>query len=124
MPRKDPEARKEYHRAYIAKRYKEDPEFREKMLARTRKNGDKYRNEGRKLLEDFKAEGCKLCGEKELCCLVAHHLDPELKKFSLGDAIRTKLSPAKISKELEKCVCLCANCHMKLHAGVIDEDLQ
>ena len=23
-------------------------------------------------------------------------------------------------KEIKKCVCLCANCHRKVHAGIID----
>ncbi len=60
------------------------------------------------------------CGEMESCALVAHHVDPATKAFSIGDSNSNRqMSPKKVATELEKCVCLCANWHRKLHAGII-----
>lgn len=59
---------------------------------------------------------CIVCGEREKICLDWHHLrdkDLEIAK------ICTKGSLIRLKKELQKCVVLCANCHRKLHAGLI-----
>jgi predicted HNH restriction endonuclease len=42
-----------------------------------------------------------------------HHIDKETKEFTIG-AIK-KGSKEKILKEIDKCVCLCANCHREFH---------
>lgn len=42
-----------------------------------------------------------------------HHVDPEEKDF----AISTRLSWEAVTKELARCVLLCANCHREVHAG-------
>jgi hypothetical protein len=60
-----------------------------------------------------------VCSERQPCCLVAHHLDPSKKDFNIGDARSNKLGFASVQEELEKCVCLCMNCHSKVHAGVL-----
>lgn len=69
------------------------------------------------IIDDARKEGCLLCPEKDPCCLVFHHLDPEAKRFGIGRS-RTmpKLFLAEIKAELRKCVCLCWNCHRKVHA--------
>jgi hypothetical protein len=82
MPIKDPVKRREYHREYNRKRYKQDPEFRKKHLDRVKKNDQKYRKQAQRLIEEFRVNGCKLCPESSYCCLSAHHLDPSLKEFS------------------------------------------
>jgi len=59
---------------------------------------------------------CVVCGEEEQCCLDLHHLDPDVKerKFS---TIRTI---GALEDELSKgAVVVCANCHRRLHAGVL-----
>ena len=117
MPLKDKEAKKAYHREYMKKRFREDPSFKEKHLERLRKNDARYRVEVEKLINEFRSEGCRVCKEKTYCCLVAHHLDEENKDFNIGDARRNKMSPSRVAKELEKCVCLCMNCHAKVHWG-------
>jgi hypothetical protein len=46
-----------------------------------------------------------------------HHPDPTKKDFAISDdgIYRTW---AKVQKELEVCLMLCANCHAELHAGL------
>lgn len=61
---------------------------------------------------------CAGCGETEFCVLQFHHRDPEEKEMNVN-----KLSSqgrAKIIAEIAKCVVLCANCHLKVHGGVIE----
>lgn len=62
------------------------------------------------------SQGCLVCGERVAVCLDFHHLDPSKKEFTLSKALR---SNKKLADEIAKCVVLCANCHRKLHAGLI-----
>lgn len=116
MPLKDPEARKAYHRAYMRRRYNQDESFRERHKAHVRVNTKRYVAEAKELVAGWKAQGCIICGESEACCLDAHHREPD---FTIGEAIRRKLSPRRVKAELRKCACLCANCHRKLHKGLV-----
>ena len=59
-----------------------------------------------------------ICGETEPVCLDFHHIDPNEKDFTIGKH-RNK-SKENLMKEIEKCVCICANCHRKIHAGIIN----
>ncbi|HEU5116814.1 MAG TPA: hypothetical protein VFT74_09085 [Isosphaeraceae bacterium] len=120
MPLKDHEARKAYHRAYMSRRLAEDPLFKQRHLDRIRRNDRKARAEVLQVVAWFKTQGCKLCGEPEPCCLEAHHVDPSSKEFEIGSAATTKKSLAAVKAELAKCVCLCANCHRKVHAGRLE----
>ena len=119
MPLKDPEKRRAYHREYMRKRYAEDEDFRKQHRARTFKNDQRYKKQNIDLINKFRSNGCSLCDESEPCCLSAHHLDPDKKEFSLGIAVRTKKSPNRVRRELAKCICLCENCHRKVHRGVL-----
>lgn len=119
MPLKDPDARREYHREYMRRRL-EDPAYRQKHLARVSRNNARYKGESEELVLAFRAQGCALCPEVEPCCLTAHHLDPSTKKFSVGDANFLRISPKRLKEELAKCVCLCMNCHAKVHGGVVN----
>lgn len=63
---------------------------------------------------DYLGGVCVDCGYfKCLRSLVFHHLDPKAKEFAIGVMINK--SWAKIIKELDKCVLLCANCHGERH---------
>lgn len=46
-------------------------------------------------------------------------LDPNQKDFGIGSKGYTR-SFDKVKKELDKCICVCANCHREIHAGLID----
>jgi len=118
MPIKDPEKRKAYHRKYMAE-YLKDPEKRKAHLKRIARNNKKARERCREVIRAFKAAGCLVCGESHLACLVAHHLDPAKKEFSLG-ASTSWVSERKVRRELAKCLCLCMNCHAKHHAGDLE----
>lgn len=120
MPRKDPQLRREYHRKYMANKLATDPEFKARHLARVRRNSTRVRKEVDDLIGKFKSGGCILCTESDYCALAAHHLDPQVKDFNIGDARRLRLAVEKVEAELSKCVCLCHNCHAKVHAGKIE----
>ena len=56
---------------------------------------------------------CSICGyDKCSAALEFHHTDRSLKEFEIGGA---KYGWAKMKKEIEKCILLCANCHRELH---------
>lgn len=69
-------------------------------------------------INEFKSEyHCLVCGETDITCLDFHHLDPSKKEFCISTMLRNKrFSIKKIKEELDKCICLCANCHRKFHA--------
>lgn len=94
---------------------------------------DKYekplqrKERGLKSREAFKAWkatlSCVHCGENESCALDFHHLDPSEKEYNIG-MMATQYSMESVLKEAAKCIVLCANCHRKLHAGVLKVSLQ
>jgi hypothetical protein len=59
---------------------------------------------------------CRDCGMDHPACLVFHHTDPTTKDLAVAEAIRRGFSRARILNEISKCVVICANCHLKLHA--------
>ncbi len=119
MPRKDPAARREAHAAYYRRRLLEDPEFKARHYAYVRATQQATRVKIAGLVAAFKAGGCAACGERTPCCLSAHHRDPADKDFPVGDASTgKKYSARQVEAELAKCVCVCHNCHAKIHAGV------
>ncbi|QGZ16283.1 putative HNH endonuclease [Erwinia phage Hena1] len=46
-----------------------------------------------------------------------HHLDEETKDANVSDLMRR--GTKKLIAEMNKCVVLCANCHRKVHAGIL-----
>lgn len=61
---------------------------------------------------------CIICGEKEFVCIDWHHVDPSTKLFTIGANFNK--ARTSILKEISKCVCLCSNCHRKVHAGLLN----
>lgn len=54
-----------------------------------------------------------MCGYKRcLRALSFHHLDPSRKDFSFGGS--HNLAASVIKAELDKCACLCKNCHEEI----------
>lgn len=89
-----------------------------KHRATTRKRRADKRRETKARIDALKTE-CYCCGEKELCCLDFHHVDSKQKEFSISEAISHEWSWSKVLREIRKCVVVCANCHRKIHFGVI-----
>lgn len=84
-------------------------------------NKEKYRikqqerrKDIRELIESLK-KSCVVCGETEKSCIDFHHINPEEKDFAIAAVTQRKWSNRRIIKEVEKCVCLCANHHRILH---------
>ena len=72
------------------------------------------------IMNKFRASGCIVCGERTLVCLDAHHVVPSKKDKYFANGLSIKhVGQHRLKKELEKCICLCANCHRKLHANII-----
>ena len=64
--------------------------------------------------------GCQICGYKDFSCLPVfefHHKERN-KEINLS-AYRKTVNRANFSTEAEKCIVLCANCHRKIHHGII-----
>jgi hypothetical protein len=120
MPHKDPAVRRAKIAEYMRRRYHTDPQYREAQCLAVRLNNAKAREKTQSLISQAKAGGCIVCSEKEPCCLGFHHLDPSTKEFDIGNAYQRRISPNRLARELAKCVCLCHNCHAKLHAGLIN----
>lgn len=88
--------------------------YRERARARSLKNSRANRLFLKELRQSF---GCALCPERDPVCLEFHHLDPSTKSFELS---RYASCPqATLVAEVKKCVCLCSNCHKKVHAGTL-----
>jgi hypothetical protein len=61
---------------------------------------------------------CYFCDECERCCLDFHHKDSLQKDRNVSHMVTTH-SWANVLKEIEKCICVCSNCHRKIHAAII-----
>lgn len=118
MAYKNPERQKAYARQWMRNRYS-DPAFRRAQKLKVKDTKAKLVAGYGAAIVEFRRTGCAQCGEMAACCLDAHHLDPATKEFSLGAASKHRISVARFCAELAKCICLCSNCHRKVHAGLI-----
>ena len=76
------------------------------------KNPDKWKKYDKnrienltKIINKWKEEGCKKCGDKRIYVLDAHHIDPKIKKHSIGDK---DMGSNKLKEELKKCIPICS----------------
>lgn len=89
----------------------------------TKKRRLEKRREIKERIESIKDLcGCAKCGEKDSACIDFHHADATTKDFEVSMACKYEWSWIKVLHEIEKCVCLCANCHRKFHAGRFELD--
>ncbi|AGM11398.1 HNH endonuclease [Halogranum tailed virus 1] len=83
-----------------------------------REQENKRRREKAEYINTYKSErGCINCDEDVACALDLHHVDN--KEHNISKLRADDASYERIDKELEKCVVICANCHRKLHNGII-----
>lgn len=79
-----------------------------------------FRQRRKKLAIEAFGNKCGICGyDKCPQALEFHHLDPCEKDFSMSVSGSTR-SWQKTVPELRKCICVCANCHREIHAGVTE----
>lgn len=93
----------------------------ERLKARRAANLDKVRDRDTALKQkmiDYRGGKCNLCGYLECNdALEFHHIVPAEKNKELlltPSYIRT-VDWNLVTEELDKCICLCANCHRKIH---------
>lgn len=68
------------------------------------------------LWNSFRAQGCSFCEEAFPGCIDAHHIGE--KTSGVSELVRFG-TVESLTAELEKCIPVCANCHRKLHLGVL-----
>ncbi len=80
---------------------------------------NRYRVKVKEIIESIKAsEPCKFCGEMDPVVKQFHHKNPEEKLFDVGNSWRS-YGMAVVAAEVAKCIVVCANCHLRIHAGKI-----
>lgn len=65
-----------------------------------------------------KESGCFFCTENEPICLDFHHINPKDKSFLIS-TVALHFKWETVVQEINKCKVICANCHRKLHAGIL-----
>lgn len=74
------------------------------------------REEIKAYIENYKkGKQCVRCENSDYRVLEFHHRDPKEKKFSIFKAIHNRYSIPSVSREIEKCDVVCANCHRIIH---------
>ncbi len=78
----------------------------------------KRRKKLREMAREYAGGKCAVCGYAKCSrALSFHHLDPKKKDFGVAAKGLTR-SWEKIKNEIDKCILLCANCHMEIHEGI------
>ena len=106
MPYKD---RKTQLGAQVSHYERNKEVWRQRLNDRRRKNAE--------WLEQHKATlrcSTPTCPESHPACITFHHPDPSAKEIGVSDAVHN-WSLKRLQAEVQKCVPLCANCHLKLH---------
>lgn len=79
----------------------------------------KRKNETVEKIRKYKSDrGCKYCSENFGPCLEFHHLEADEKEKNVSELCYK--SWKNILKEINKCIVVCANCHRKIHHGLIE----
>lgn len=79
----------------------------------------RYKEKSISWFREYKSQNpCRICGESEPSCIDFHHVDPKTKEHDITKLAYT-MCTKKLRIELAKCIPLCANCHRKVHAGLL-----
>ena len=78
------------------------------MMESNRRN-----RERKKMIINESKTPCVKCGESRVHILDWHHINPSQKSFDLSKEQEHGI--VAIKAEIEKCVCLCRNCHADFH---------
>lgn len=104
------ETYEEYHRRKSQEHY-------QRHKTKYKERYTKTRQQYRQILNDFKINGCIVCGETHLKSLDFHHVNGmEDKEQDVGQMIGYNME--RFLLEISKCVVLCKNCHCKIHDNV------
>lgn len=58
---------------------------------------------------------CAKCGDDRYYVLDFHHIDPQEKEKPVSRLLSSSASENHLQNEIDKCICLCANCHREFH---------
>ena len=77
---------------------------------------NKYQ-EKKQIIQDIKTQlKCEKCGYNEYpVALDFHHIDPATKDDKVSRWVSNSYKLDKTLAEMQKCICLCANCHRVFH---------
>ena len=79
-----------------------------------RDTADQQKQTNLSIIALFKGQGCCKCGETRIYVLDCHHIKDSGKIDTINHMAKSA-SPETLRAELNKCVCLCANCHREFH---------
>jgi hypothetical protein len=113
MPHANKEELKRYQASY-KKEYQKRSDVKEK-----RKILREQRVERNKQFVLEYTTPCINCGEADPVVIDFHHLNAAEKEDGISKLIWNNSSLEKIKTEIDKCVCLCSNCHRRVHAGTL-----
>lgn len=72
--------------------------------------------EKKQIIQDLKAANkCAKCGENRGYVLDYHHIEPEQKENTIARMTSNNYNLDMVMKEVQKCICLCSNCHREFH---------
>lgn len=77
---------------------------------------NKYYHKNKEIYNQHKTKCC-ICGETAKCCLEFHHVGP--KHFNISQSLK-HITPKQLLDELRQTICICKNCHSKLHNKLIN----
>lgn len=101
---------KEYNRQYYVSRAEVR---REQVKARQRAI--------KKEIQDYKlSRGCELCGYKKSAVALTFHHKAKDKEHNIARMVTQGRALKSIYKEIDKCMCLCSNCHHEIHGEEYD----
>jgi predicted Fe-S protein YdhL (DUF1289 family) len=93
------------------KRYRENPELVKEINRSARL---KMIDEAKQYVYVYLLSSkCADCGETDFTVLTFHHTDPLNKRMNIGDMVAQGYATSTIQRELERCIVLCASCHMR-----------
>jgi len=85
---------------------------REKKVSKSQAVVD-WRKRKKIELVDYKGGCCEKCGyNKSFEALQFHHINPSEKDFTISGK---SYSVERLKKEVDKCILVCANCHIEIH---------
>lgn len=93
--------------------------YKERYLPKVKRETKRRRDINRQKIAEYKQMlGCRFCSETEPVCLEFHHLDPSAKEHQIANSLGMNIE-ALFEEIKQKCICLCSNCHKKVHAGIL-----
>lgn len=76
------------------------------------------------ILDQIKSyNSCCICSETDPVVLEFHHKDSKTKSFGISYAVISNYNTNLILMEIEKCMCICKNCHARVHAHTIEQPI-